>query len=406
MNNQSSYLFANNHNNLNEVKWDTKIQVWVLAKKRINTYRNRNVKGDFYMSGWDYIREYEELNDEVRHRGQEFGMVQSILVAGSLLAVTFALRESQQIGSLFAFSTILVGVFFVLSAGFMAFTSRKLDFIFMERIKALEARIPIEFGYRGLGDRILNTWWYKLRKLTWVLVLTPLLVFYSFALILNFPGSLPQLNLEQIGILLAILSVIFAISIPVLFEQWKKPDLDIIHMDEKGAGADNFKFVHIKVLNKPHKFLRFIERNFANETRAKITFIDEPSGNNLFTMSCKWSGKPEPVTIIFDPNISGNAYVLDVTKIREAESVNIPPGKDGEVLDVALKHKGEKECYGFNAQNYAPIAQPKWRDPNKKINSLKCLLRVTVTSGETSKSKDFFLKNPGINLEDFICESI
>lgn len=275
------------------------------------------------MGDWNYIEEYRELSEEVRHRGQEFATVQSILITGSLLAVTFALRESQQIGTLFTFSIILIAIFLVLSAGIMAYTTRQLDLIFMERIKVIENRIPIEVGHRGLGDKILGTGWYKLRQKTWHVILLPLLIFYFSALAFNFPGPLPQLGLEEIGMLLAILGVVLAITIPIMFEQWKKPDLDILSMDEKGDGVAQFKFVHIKVVNKPHKFIRFIERNFANEAKAKIAFFDKNSGTELFTMSCKWSGKPEPVTLIHSPQAGTPVYVLDVTKIRDAESINI-----------------------------------------------------------------------------------
>jgi uncharacterized membrane protein len=356
------------------------------------------------MASWNYIEEYKELNEEVRHRGQEFATVQSILITGSLLAVTFALKEIQQIGRLFTFFIILVAIFLVISAGIMAYTTRRLDLIFMERIKAIENKIPIEAGHTGLGDKILGTGWYKLRQKTWHLILLPLFIFYFSALALNFPDALPQLNLEEIGILLAILGVVLAIAIPTLFEQWKKPDLDILPMNEKVDGAAKFKFVHIKVVNKPHKFVRFIERNFANESKAKITFIDRNSGTELFTMSCKWSGKPEPVTLIHSPQTGGPIYVLDVTKIGDAESINIPPGNDGEALDVAIKHKGEKECYGFNSLSYHPRAQPDWKDPDKKVIFPECFLRVVVTSGEVSKTKEFILKNPGTGIDDFICE--
>jgi hypothetical protein len=225
-------------------------------------------------------------------------------------------------------------------------------------------------------------------------------------LFVNLPISIfsfPQFSLEEVGIILAILGIILAMAIPVLFEQWKKPDLDIIAMNEEGRGAAQYKFVHLRVVNKPHKIVQFIERNYANEARANITFIDKSSGNELFSMPCKWSGKPEPVELIYSPQAGGNIYVLDVTKISEAESTNIAPGKDGEVLDVAIKHNGEIECYGFNAQSYAPQAQPGWKDPNKRISLPQCLLKVKVTSGDISKAKDFTLKNPDKAIENFVC---
>lgn len=361
-------------------------------------------KGYRKMTTWNYVEEYRELTEEVRHRGQEYATVQSILITGSLLAVTFALRERGQLESFFVSGIIVIAILLVFSALFMYYTTRRLDMVFLKRIKEIEPQIPVEMGHRGLGEKILETWWYKMRQLIWPIILPVLLFYYVSAfLYTNLPVSLPYLGLEEIGIVLGILGVLLAIFIPVIFEQWKKPNLDIIAIDERGSGTAPYKFAHVKVVNKPHKIIRFIQRNYVNDATAKIIFIDKHTGQELFTMPCKWTGKPEPLEPVYDPQKRIFGYVFDTTKIPDAQSINIAPGEEGEALDVAIKRNGEKECYGFNALSYAPRYQPGWKDPSKRIDLPECIVRVVVTSGDISKTKDLILKNPDTSLDDFVC---
>lgn len=350
------------------------------------------------------MEEYRELTEEVRHRGQEYATVQSILITGSLLAVTFALRERGQLESFLVSGIIIIAILLVFSALFMYYTTRRLDVVFLKRIKEIEPQIPIEMGHRGLGDEILEMWWYKVRKLIWPFILATLLGFYSSAfLYTNLPASLPFLGLEEIGVVVGILGVLLAIFIPILFEQWKKPNLGIFAMDERGVGTTPYKFIHVRVVNKPHKIIRFIQRNYATDVKAKITFIDKHTGQELFTMQCKWTGKPEPLEPVYNPQRGIFGHVFDTTKIPDAQSINIAPREEGEALDVAIKHDGEKECYGFNALSYAPQYQPGWKDPGKKIDLPECIVRVVVTAGDISKTKELILKNPGTGLSDFVC---
>ena len=134
------------------------------------------------MCRFNYEEEYRQLVEEVRHRGLEHGTVQSILVTGSLLAVIYALQSNKELGRIFTALIIVIAIGLVVFASVMYCTTKKLDDLFTTRIKQIEPKIPIEKGYRGLSQDILNERWYKVRRGIWPSVFTFLVIFYGIIL--------------------------------------------------------------------------------------------------------------------------------------------------------------------------------------------------------------------------------
>jgi len=137
------------------------------------------------MCRFNYEEEYRQLAEEVRHRGLEHSTAQSILVTGSLLAVIYALQSSNELGRIFTALIIVIAIGLVLLALLMYYTTKKLDDLFMTRIKQIEPKIPIEKGYLGLSQDILNKRWYKVRQGIWPFLFTFLLIFYIIMFVIR-----------------------------------------------------------------------------------------------------------------------------------------------------------------------------------------------------------------------------
>jgi len=136
------------------------------------------------------LEEYRELNESIRHRGSMFATVQSILISGSLLAVTFALREPN-LDKLIDSGIFIVAIFFVVVAWLMHLTATRLDKLLFKRIHQIEQDplVQMPYGHHKTYDDIKDQWWYKLRRQTWNIVFWSLTIFYVGMLIWNVSRS-------------------------------------------------------------------------------------------------------------------------------------------------------------------------------------------------------------------------
>lgn len=130
------------------------------------------------------LEEYRQLMGSLWSRARDYVTVQSILISGSLLAVTIALRSTDGIDKLTT-SVVLIGaILLVILSGVYRQTTRKVNEIFWGRIHELERLLGIEVGNRGLYEKRMKcTGWYYWRKHIWNLVLGILFIIYLVALL-------------------------------------------------------------------------------------------------------------------------------------------------------------------------------------------------------------------------------
>lgn len=104
---------------------------------------------------------YKDLSEEVRHRGQMYATIQSIFITGSLLAVSFVLKDILKLHWVLVVGTLLVAFLLVYSAKTLYETTKKLDEIFFEHMRKLEDKMNIDEGRSWLFDnKIKCTPWY------------------------------------------------------------------------------------------------------------------------------------------------------------------------------------------------------------------------------------------------------
>lgn len=187
---------------------------------------------------------------------------------------------------------------------------------------------------------------------------------------------------------LTILSILAVLAL----ESLKKPRLGF-SVGEPGElfPADQFgrkpaKWTHIYVHNEPMP--RWIswawDRDPALSCHGSISFIDD-KGQDVFgrAMRIRWANNPEP--LIQDPD-SGIAKGIDWDKMRVGNSWDIPPAsisdKEYGVADVAVRHDGEAEAYGWNNDAYLY----NWRNPNWRLPRGNYTIRIVVrTGGQVSR---------------------
>lgn len=130
------------------------------------------------------LKEYQELTATVRNRGLEHSTVQSILIAGSLLATMFAFEHLGE--NAYSFIALLIAIFLVIFAWVMHETTSKVDDVFWDRICKIEQdeRVNIQIGHHGLfHDKIKDACWYSVRRNTWRAIFLTLILFYVATLI-------------------------------------------------------------------------------------------------------------------------------------------------------------------------------------------------------------------------------
>jgi hypothetical protein len=155
-----------------------------------------------------------------------------------------------------------------------------------------------------------------------------------------------------------ILGAIVAILITIIVENARKPKLEIKlaeHHDNEylqNRPARSVRFLAVNIKNKPlPRLFRWMSRSAALQCHGSISF-HHLDGQNVFgrTMSVRWSGSPEPVTIHLQID---NTRVLfaDPARLSLISRMDVYPGEK-QRLDVSAKFDNEKECYGWSNESY------------------------------------------------------
>jgi hypothetical protein len=122
------------------------------------------------------LEEYRTLHDSIYRRGATMQTVNSILLPSSILIIGLAIEYRESINSLFPigihasgflplFSALLLSITF-----FFTWTAGKINHICFNRIHEIEKVLEIK-GHRYVFSQIKNSWWWKLRKSVWWILL-------------------------------------------------------------------------------------------------------------------------------------------------------------------------------------------------------------------------------------------
>src|SRR6266540_1421494 len=160
--------------------------------------------------------------------------------------------------------------------------------------------------------------------------------------------------------LLSVLASLVAVSMVLLFERQRRPELEFEIEPVAPVQPNGRKFLRVRVRNRalPGFLGPVYDRQPALMTRAGITFLTL-DGHPVFTpgrrMRGRWSDTPEP----FRPTPVGpDQMVLVAEPFAASNSMDIPPG-EFEVLDVVMRAPGSEQCVGWsNAYQLAQAGAP------------------------------------------------
>lgn len=197
-----------------------------------------------------------------------------------------------------------------------------------------------------------------------------------------------------------IIGVVVAIVVPLLIEGGKRPKLTIgwapdANNPEMYGGPT--RITHVNVMNAPigKPFGRFLLRNTATNCRVVLTFTSRSDGKVAWTGPAKWDAQPEPIQWL--PSEGGIREFIDQRSATASEVYDLPPGKAGSSLAVALKRDGESGAWAFSTYLYyalpdGPLAAPGILD---LASDTDYDVTVFAESEGISVERNFVLRNHG-----------
>jgi hypothetical protein len=210
-----------------------------------------------------------------------------------------------------------------------------------------------------------------------------------------------------LGIILAIIGIILAFILPYMLERWKKPKLQIF-IDEYNRvnQYSNIRYLHGRVINRPHSFLSWIERYPAYDTKVKVGFYDSSNQLLFEPIETKWSSTPECKTLTTQIIIHKDDNTVEIKNIENFDSTKtifahnktIYPDTKGELFVISIKNKGNENCFAFNGWSYRfnDYADPELRIP---IGEFEIDVEAIATNSKSEKYT-FILRNNGSNISD------
>ena len=125
--------------------------------------------------------------------------------------------------------------------------------------------------------------------------------------------------------------------------------------------------------------------------RATATFYSLV-GHKIFVeaMVARWANLPQPTSVHFSASNGTVLAYFDVEKFNRKVQVDIYPSKS-KPLDIAVRFKGDAECYPWN--NDAYMSGDKLRNRNWKLDKRISLVRVEINVSGRSLVRYFRLHN-------------
>lgn len=94
--------------------------------------------------------------------------------------------------------------------------------------------------------------------------------------------------------------------------------------------------------------------------------------------------------------------IVDYSKLNPESRIDVYPGEE-EIVDVAVRHDGDEDCYGVNNEQY--FSSPPWRNPRWKLPKGRYLVKVVITSSGQKCVGAFRLINDVDSRTDFRLEN-
>jgi hypothetical protein len=203
---------------------------------------------------------------------------------------------------------------------------------------------------------------------------------------------------DYLSLGVAFAGALIAIAIPIAVERLKRPDLAIVLGDDLNIGSPlSRRLVHITVINRPLTGVwgRFLLRNTATGCSAHVT-IQSRTGGTSQAFHGRWSGQPEPLTIVGTP--VGLTLVYDPTKLPQSRLIDVSPGLGGQGMAIAIKADGDQAAYAFASESYedqtTALRRPGWELPERGYDVI-----VEASAGGLTVEARFRLRNEGSSHE-------
>lgn len=199
---------------------------------------------------------------------------------------------------------------------------------------------------------------------------------------------------SNIGLVAGLLSIGLSFGIPYAYDKLKKPDL-VIEPGTFSEGSDRtsyYGYLHGKVVNRPHKYWHWIERNAALQTIVKMDFLDK-NGQRLENVRnqplfAKWVFAPEPLV----PKEKESDLMFDRSKLAFLYTQTVNSDYEGQSFDILVQIY-HKEHYALTGDTYAGYSYQGLRNPFYRIDETEFLVRAQAVSGNyKSKTRTFTIK--------------
>jgi hypothetical protein len=151
-----------------------------------------------------------------------------------------------------------------------------------------------------------------------------------------------------------IAGAVIAILITICVENLRRPKLSLeiesppidSHFSNHHPARES-RYVRVFLVNRSlPKWARWMLRSPALQCRGTITF-HHLDGQNVFGrgMAVRWAGSPQPIPLEAIMDDHRRFQIFDPMRLTLDSRIDVYPG-EREILDVAVRHDGETECYG------------------------------------------------------------
>jgi hypothetical protein len=210
--------------------------------------------------------------------------------------------------------------------------------------------------------------------------------------------------MEWLSLAIALVGAGVAVFVPLAVEYSRRPELAVERADDVNVEerTPRQRIVHVRVINRSLEGWRsrWLLRNVATGCTVRVKFISR-SDRTGAEFNGRWSGHPEPYTFTTIHNTTGtvgltvNALIVDPTKIPQTRVMDVSPGKEGQVVGIAIKTEGHDEAYGFGPESYlyetSHLQNPEWELPHELYE----VEVVAEAGGLASAPARFLLRNEG-----------
>lgn len=196
-----------------------------------------------------------------------------------------------------------------------------------------------------------------------------------------------------------IIGSLIAMGVVIFVEYQRKPRLKI--EIAPAINFNNLMSLRLRVKNLPLPFIiKWISRQSALQCHGDITYHDPYNGQNIFgrEMQIRWVNNPQPIPLEIKFDDGKCAKMYDPIRFTQLQRMDIYAG-EYEDLDVAVRFKEDRECYGWNDESYRVSG----RNPDWRLDKDQYLIKLTLRSSGEKVSKKFRLLNPN-RVNDFRIE--